>query len=473
MANETINNNVSTKNCAYTDMAIHWDLIDDLLGGTIAMRAAGEKWLPKEPKEEETAWQNRLSRSILYGAYANTVDDLVGRPFSKPVTNQGELPEALEEIKNNCDGLGTGLTQFAKELFNKVLNRGLTHVLVDYPVTKREDGKALNMAEEKSMGARPVFIHITPDQLFDWKFETDANGKQRLSQIRWTETVSESDGDYGTTEKTRIRVYNTDSWEIHEKNDAGAYEKVEEGTHTYPDGIPLATFYVNKTGQMTALPPLEDLAWENCSHYQSSSDQKNLLRFARFPLLVAKGLSQEEMDEGIVIGPARMIKCTNPDADVKYVEHTGKAIEAGRQDIKDIEERMTVLGLEPLLSRPGNQTATGQSIDEAKSQSSIQAWIKSLEKVLTDLFRMAAKWISLEVSDDFKVDIYNDFGISVRASQDIDALIKMRQSGELDRETFLREVKRRGLLSENADIEDVINKLETEGPSLGLVGDNE
>lgn len=470
---ETTNNNVATTNSAYGNMATHWDLIDDLLGGTIAMRQAGEKWLPKEPKEEKTAWENRLNRSILYGAYEDTVDDLVGRPFSKPVTIQGELPEALQEVKDDCDGLGTGLTDFAKDLFNTALNRGLTHVLVDYPVTQREDGKKLTLAEEKAIGARPIFIHITPDQLIGWRFDKDANGKKRLSQIRWTETIEENDGEYGTTEKTRIRVYSTDSWEIHEKNEAGAYEKVNEGTHTYPNGIPLKSFYIKKTGEMTALPPLEALAWQNLSHWQSSSDQKNLLRFARFPLLFAKGLTQEEMDDGIVVGPARMIKSTNHEADVKYVEHTGKAISAGRQDIVDIEERMIVLGLEPLLSRPGNQTATGQSIDEAKSQSSIQAWIQSLEKTLTDLFKMAAKWIDIEVPEDFKVDIYNDFGLSVRASEDIEALIKMRQSGEIDRETFLREIKRRGLLSENADVNEVIDKIEEEGPALGNIGDEE
>ena len=133
---------------------------------------------------------------------------------------------------------------------------------------------------------------------------------------------------------------------------------------------------------------------------------------------------------------------------------------------------MEVLGLEPLLSRPGNPTATGLSIEEAKSQSSIQAWIRSLERTLARAFGVAARWIGQKIPEDFVIDIYNDFGIGLRASQDIDALIRMRQAGEIDRETFLREVKRRAILSEATDIEEVIARLETEGPALGMLGES-
>jgi len=465
-------NTVDSPCSAYTAMQSHWDLIDDLLGGTLAMRAAGEKWLPKEPKEENQAWQNRLDRSILYGAYSDTVDDLVGRPFSKPVTIQGKLPEQLASLEDNCDGQGTDFTQFARELFYTCLSRGLTHVLIDYPKTTREDGKKLTLAQEKQTGVRPIFVHIRPQQLIGWRYEKGLDGKPKLIQIRWKETHSEPDGEFGTKEVETIRVYTTDGWQIHTKNDK-EYVLTEEGTHTYPDGIPLVTCYVNKDGFMTAQPPLEGLAWLNLAHWQSYSDQRNILRFARAALLFAKGLTDEEMEKEVVLGPSRMFRSTNSEADMKFVEHTGKAIEAGRQDLLDLEERMTVLGLEPLLSRPGNQTATGQSIDEAKSQSSIQAWIRSLELALYNAIVIAAKWTGETLSDDFTIDIYNDFGVSIRATADIEALIKMRQAGEIDRETFLREVKRRALLSEATDIEEVISRIEAEGPSLGLLRDED
>jgi len=33
----------------------------------------------------------------------------------------------------------------------------------------------------------------------------------------------------------------------------------------------------------------------------------------------------------------------NPQARLEYVEHTGKAIEAGRESLKDLEERMSLM----------------------------------------------------------------------------------------------------------------------------------
>ncbi|HDY86886.1 MAG TPA: hypothetical protein ENH82_02085, partial [bacterium] len=57
---------------SYERMAEKWDLINDLLGGTKAMQASGEKWLPSEPAESQLAYDARLSRSVLYNGLRDT-----------------------------------------------------------------------------------------------------------------------------------------------------------------------------------------------------------------------------------------------------------------------------------------------------------------------------------------------------------------------------------------------------------------
>ena len=466
MASQT-KDKVDITSAAYDSMAAKWELIRDLLGGTVAMRNAGEKWLPREPKESENAFDVRLSRSILYEAYSDTVGNVVSRPFSKPVTIQGELPEPLNQIALDVNQQGQTLTQFASEIFNTAVNYGLTHILVDYPRLQRE----LNLAEERQSGVRPRFIHVRPTQLIGWRAVKGFDGKVVLSQIRIKETQTEPVGQFGEEQVDYIRVYTPTTWELWRKTeDDDDYSLHESGEHTF-GGVPLVTCYLNRTGFMTAGPTMESLAWMNLAHYQSMSDQRNILRYARVGMIFVSGLTEEETEKDMVIGPNRFFTSVNPDARMSYVEHSGAAIGAGRQDLQDLEARMEVLGLQPFMRRTGNQTATGQSIDDSRSNSSVQAWIRSLEQAIVTAYEYAAKWLNLKIPDDFTSDIFSDFGISVRNSQDIDSLLKIRLAGQISHGTYLREIKRRGVLSESVSIEDEITKVESEGPPLGELGD--
>ena len=83
---------------------------------------------------------------------------------------------------------------------------------------------------------------------------------------------------------------------------------------------------------------------------------------------------------------------------------------------------------------------------------------------------MAAEWIKAELPEGFKVNVDNDFAIWIRAMQDVAELIKIRQAGEISRRTFLREIRRRALLSETLDIDEEIAAIESEGPSLADIG---
>ena len=60
---------VATPNAASMAMAQDWTLIHDLMGGTRAMRSAGEKWLPREPGESPEAYRIRLGRTYLFNGF--------------------------------------------------------------------------------------------------------------------------------------------------------------------------------------------------------------------------------------------------------------------------------------------------------------------------------------------------------------------------------------------------------------------
>ena len=94
-----------------------------------------------------------------------------------------------------------------------------------------------------------------------------------------------------------------------------------------------------------------------------------------------------------------------------------------------------------------------------------------MEDAVELAFEYAATGIKTELPEDFKVDIYSDFSLGLKASEDIQALIAMRKTVPplISAETFLREVKRRGILSDNVDPEEEVGKTGIEPPPLSSI----
>lgn len=461
---------IDTPSVSYLQMAGLWELLNDLRAGTDAMRDAGARWLPQESAESDTAFQSRLTRSFLFSAYDDTVKKLSSKPFVKPVT-LSDSDEYLDDFALDVDGTGTSLTDFARDMMDVAVDRGFCHVLVDFPDTKNVE----TLEQERKLGIRPRFVLIEPDRLIGWRFDQTTGGTPSLKSIRIREDKVEPSGKYIDVIVRYIREYRDNGWSLFKYNNkTKAYILEAEGTNTLGK-VPLVTVYFNSTGFMVAEPPLLDLAHLNLAHYQSNSDQRNILRFSRFALLFAKGLEDDEFDS-IEIGPTRLLKSKSPNADLKYVEHTGASIAAGAADLKSLQEQMEVLGLQPLLTASGGVTATGQSIEEARSHSEIQAWVKALETTLVNAFSLALQWTSKELPKDFKVNVFSDFVLSVRASQDIQSLITMRRDREITRKTFLEEIKRRALLRDMFDVDEEIALVEQESADAlaamaGIAGD--
>ncbi|MEK9721887.1 MAG: DUF4055 domain-containing protein [Rhodospirillaceae bacterium] len=457
---------VDAPNAAYHQMADKWKLIHALVGGTAVMRAARTDWLPMEPKESYEAYERRLGRSVLFNALKDTINKLTAKPFSVPIQIKGAdaLPDQLAAIEDDADMNGCTLTAVFRDGFWDKLEHGLTHYLVDYP----QVGTGLNLLQEREAGIRPYIVRVSPRDLIGWRSERAANGRDVLTQIRVKETRTEPVGAWGDAEVQYIRVYTRNTWEIHRRDpDSKEWALVDSGTHTF-GAIPLVTDYTRRTGVLTAEPPFEDLAWLNLDHWQKSSDQSNILHHARVPMRFRKGFSREELDKPMVIGAGSDVGTTNPNADFKYVEPQGAAIQHGADDLAKIEERMQVLGSQPLIEAASAKTATEAGIGESRNSASIQSWIRGSEGAAEKCYRLAAKWIGATLPDDFGIDIYSDFVTSLRAADDVNAILNLMAQGQLSSETGLRELKRRGVLAETVDIAMEMDAVAAAAPSFDV-----
>lgn len=469
-------NEIAIPCIGYDEMALDWELPNDLLGGTKAMRAAGEKWLPKEPREE--GYDQRLNRSILYNAYRDTLNKLANRPFAHPIQFT-DLPQELEYLKDDVDATGKSFEAFAKEVLTDLINYGLAHIFVDHSeLPGVAEGQILTKADEDRLGARVLLNVVHPPDLIGWQTEI-VNKRIKLIQIRIKECVTEVEGTYGDVVVNRVKLYNETGWEIHQEYEVkkGDVEKVwklvDSGAHTFGK-ISLVTIYANRTNFMIAEPALMDLAWLNLAHWQSYSDQRNILRLSRFGLLFGKGFPKEMVGSRLDIGPSKAFLTTDPNADLKYVEHTGGSIDAGAKDIEDIEIKMEILGQQPLMRSAPLSTATAKRIDESRNVSQLQSWIRSLERGLIQTVKMACEWRKIELPETTKIDVFSDFEVAIYGATDKELLLKARAEGEITRERFLREEQRRGVFSGDMDPEEEAELIAEESiEDLGKIAETE
>jgi hypothetical protein len=304
--------------------------------------------------------------------------------------------------------------------------------------------------------------------MIGWRSEL-VDGVDRLTQVRFMECVTEDDGDFGETQIKQVRVFSRAgdqvAWSIYRRSNAGAsdgWAVHDQGMVTIGE-IALCPVYLNRTAFMQGLPPLSDLAEVNLAHWQSQSDQRNILHAARVPILFWAGKTDNSPVE---IGAFRMLTSSDPNSKLSYVEHKSEAIGAGRQDIKDLEEQMQVLGLELLVSKPSGQTATGETIDQAKMNSSLAMMANALKDALEQAFGFMALYAGLDRdAGGGSLTINTDFGISMRGTQDTSGLLQAVKDGVISRETCIRELKRRGILSDDIDEAEEVQKALDEATS--------
>lgn len=432
-----------------------------LMGGTKAMRKAGEKYLPKEEAESAEAYENRLKRTTLFNAFAKTVGDMTGKVFTKPIVLADNVPAEIKAFAEDIDLTGRHLNVFARDVFLDGMVTGGGYILVDLPPSvKRTDGLPATLADEQAAGLRPFLVYIPLENLIGWK-STIVNGVETLTTVRIKECVTEDDGDFGEKEIEQIKVLRPGSWETFRKNDRGEWISYESGT-SRGDKITLVPVYINRTGFMTFSPPLEKLADINVAHWQSQSDQRNILHVARVPILFWAG--KQDTDK-VVVGANALMFSTSSESKLTYVEHTGAAIESGDKDLENLERQMQAMGLQLLIDGPGGQSATGEIRDDAKENSPLAMMARSLGDALEQSLGYMAEYLGLGADKGGEVFVNTDFGVNGQTG-DLQYLTQAAIADKIDNETYLDELKRRGTLADTVDVEVVLSRLETEKPAL-------
>lgn len=470
---------VATPDARAAEMEQTWAIVRALLGGTAAMRKAGQALLPKWPKEDRESYAQRLAVAVLFPAYQRSVTTLAGKPFSKPVSIGDDVPARLRGWLDDIDLEGRNLHAFASDCMEQALGYGLGGILVDYPDATAAPATAAGVrteADERRAGLRPYWVQVFEWQILGWRAER-ANGQWRLVQLRLLERVDEPDGDYGMKSVDQVRVLTPGAWETHRKalvNGAEKWMPYQSGRTTLGE-IPFVPVYGRRLGFMWGVPPLLEVAYLNAAHWQSASDQQTLLHTARVPILAAKNVADEQGANGevkpweMVIGSGAAVRITGQDCDLKYVEHSGKALESGEKDLASLEERMRQAGAE-LLVIDTKLTATQVASENAVGMCALQRIAQNLEDALDQALDLTAQWVG-ETNGGGHVALFDDYAAATLQEASAQLLLQANTAGKISDATFFGELKRRGIVG--ADVgewEEEKGRIEEQGPSLGALG---
>ena len=464
----------------YDYMVPYWEMHDDVIGGTRTMREAGEKYLDRYEAETKKSWNLRLKRTTLYNVLADSIENVVSRPFSKPLHIGEGADKKITDWSKDIDTCGTSLHNFAARSFRRSAEKGLAFILADYPMV--EEGTTLAQKREKNI--RPWLVDI-PAQSVIGIYKEMLNNREIVSHFRFVETRVRLNKQTLQEEIVEVvKIIEPDLWQLYERvvsvRKKGAkkgeargtkWELKKHGIYTFGE-VPVSVLAIgDPQGEFSIKPAFTDLTYKNIEHWQSSSDQRNILTKSRFAMLAASGLRQEDFktDEKsgkpyLDFGPDSLLITSDPNGRFYYAEISGQSIKAGAEDLAILVEQMRVMGIEPLMQRDsGVITATESAIDEAKSQSRLHKWTYDAENATEKALNFMAKWEDIE--SDVQVELNREFGV-IGNKDDVKLLWEMRQNREISKQTFFGELKRRGFFNDVIDSEEEQQKIDQEPPDF-------
>jgi len=466
MARQRPEDDPSTTSAAYNAMSPRLERANRLLGGTDAMRGAGQDFLPMHAEETSRGWNDRLHNNVLFNYYEITLDQLAGKPFSEPIALGSDIPSEILPHLEDINLQGDSLDAFSYEWFRDGIRAAVSCILVDFPRPNEEENEGVRTrADDLSEGRRPYWVHVPLERILYARTEI-INGIETVVHVRIYEEVAVPNG-FTDEFVPQIRVLEPGEVFLYRKKDAkktGSDWYLYDSYQTDLDFIPLVPFYTDREAPFMGRPLLDDLAFLNVRHWQSMSDQIRSLTVARFPMLVLKGVYENEK-EFIKAGPEQTLVLPE-NGSVFWLEAAGSALQQGRDELFDLEERMSAYGAQVLRKKPSVQTATARVLDSSESLSVIQASAISFQSAVEQALLYHAMWMGLDNGGSVKVQT-NFHRIEDSSQQVLLSLKDAHASRVISTTTYTGELQRLGVLSEDYNFGEDQQKIEEE-VAMGL-----
>ena len=410
----------------------------ELYDGGRSVEGQAERYLTQHPYEKDNQFEIRKKRAAYRNFAAPTVDlfassvtDDVNRESLKGVAG-------FDDMQNNSDRQNNSPDVFFKNVVSRAAAQGAHFVLVDMP---RALGEARTQAEAREQGLVPYFVRIPAESLINWAYDEEGSLEWVVVKDVRTETLEPFTKP--VLVKT-ITLWRKNSWERFESRDGAKYAPVDGGPLSI-GMVPIVPFLYEPDELdpgMTGRSVIDDVASLIVRVFNQDSELDKMLFDAALPILVAYGLTQEE-EEVIAKATNYLWRFSSSEAKLEYVEPSGAAFSAKRQQIVDDVESIREISLRQTKPKgAGTETAEAKRLDTIQLSSQLADFARRAAAAERRCWEIAGKFVGIEQAISSAIDIkYNEtFDPEALREKLTQAFMELLDGGNISRETVWKQL---------------------------------
>jgi len=457
-----------------------WLRARDVFAGEDAIKAAGEKYLPRLDCQDDKEYLAYKNRASFFNATARTADGFVGLIFRRdptfklPDANNG-ISAALTEFVEDADMLGTSLSAFSKKLVTEIINVGRAGTLIDWNEEAEQRAYAvaytaediINWQTERVNGRNVLTLIVLQETCQKPAADSDPFIREDIQQLRVLKLVPPQ----GATDNTTVDwSYQVEIWQLLPKSQGsgsgfisrsfwnGLFGNGQPSSQSNKEwklvdtvtplrlGKPLPLIPFVFHGPRHSLPevdkiPLADIIFKNLDHYRLDADYKHGMHFTALPTAWVSGFPKES---SLHIGSSTAWVADLPGATAGFLEFHGQGLMTFERAMDRDEQLMAVLGTRMLESKKRvGETAAAIELRQSGENSILNTVSLSVSSSLTQVLRWVYWWNSTEpIPDAIGPDLVlaslnTDFSITGMSALEITALVAAWQAGAISQTTML------------------------------------
>src|SRR6478736_5726053 len=114
---------IGSTHAEYGAHVAEWSRARDVLAGEDAVKAAGEKYLPRLDSQTDEEYRAYKARASFLGVTSHTLEEYLVLVFRRaPATKLEACPNGLQAFVADCDLWGMDLVRYARRIVGEVLS---------------------------------------------------------------------------------------------------------------------------------------------------------------------------------------------------------------------------------------------------------------------------------------------------------------------------------------------------------------